>query len=281
MKGSIRVLMIGLLSISVMLSCEKEDDSLNNQAKQEPIDLGTHTLETYSEINETEYLIVFESGLGNGHSVWFQNNILDEIGELSDVLLYDRAGYENSEVGPGPRSIERLSFELESVINQYINGRKVILVGHSLGGLVIRDYTIKNPNKVASILFIDPSHESYNNPGQDGEDFLYDLMVELHGVNHGASMEMRQLIEDIEYISTRPNLPNIPITVLTSMKEDQSNLEADQINSATRQDWFNAHEELGEGITDFRHLSTDLAGHYIMLEQPNLVIDELKLLLNK
>lgn len=272
------VLSLALLGLT---ACTEDDNILKNPPTNERLDLGTHKLETYSQINNTEHLVVFESGLGNGHSVWFLNHILDEIGEESDVLLYDRAGYEASDIGPGPRTIERLSFEFGLVADQYLKDRKMILVCHSLGGLIARDYTIKNPDKVASILFIDPSHESYNNPGQDGEDMLYNLMVDTYGAMHGASMEMRELLEDINYVATLPDLPNIPITVLTSMKEDQNNSDADEINGGTRQKWYNAHEELGEGISDFTHISTVKSGHHIMLDEPNLIIGEIQKLLVK
>ncbi len=70
------------------------------------------------------------------------------------MVIYDRAGIGKSETGPNPRNIERLSAELDSVINNF----KVILVGHSLGGLIIRDYAIKNPEKTGTMLFVDPTH---------------------------------------------------------------------------------------------------------------------------
>ncbi len=276
---------IGLLTSLVLVtlaSCEEDDkQTLDNPPEQNSINIGTHTLETYSQINDTENLIVFESGLGNGHSVWFLNHILDEIGEESDVLLYDRAGYENSEIGPGPRTIEQLSFELEQVVAPYLNGRKMILVSHSIGGFIARDYTLKNPDNVEALLFIDPSHESYNNPGQDGEDLLYDLMVEMYGEVHGAPMEARSLIENIAYASTLADLPNIPITVLTSMKEDEGNITSDELNGGSRQIWYDAHKELGEGISDFVHIPTTQSGHYIMIDEPNLVIEEIQKLMAK
>ena len=67
--------------------------------------------------------------------------------------------------------------DLDRVIDRFANGRKIILVGHSLGGMIIRDYAIKNPSKVAGILFIDPSHEAFLNPTQAQEDFYYNTLL--------------------------------------------------------------------------------------------------------
>lgn len=282
-KNKMKTLMMTLLLIT---SCNNDDDDTTpiewNEPQQESIDLRTHKLETYSQVNDSEYLVVFESGLGYGALQWFTTGIIDEIGDLSDVLLYDRAGYNFSETGPGPRNIETLTAELETVINPYINGRKVILVCHSLGGIIARDYTLKNSDKVASILFIDPTHESYHNLNQVKEDFAYDIFVDLFGTeNHGAPMEARELIEDDAYAETIANLPNIPVTVLTSMKLDQGNNDSDEIHEGTRESWYNAHEELGAGISDFTHISTVEAGHNINFEEPNLVIEHIKILLSK
>jgi len=139
----------------------------------------------------------------------------------------------------------------------------------------MRDFAIKNPLKVAGILFIDPSHEAYNNPTQAQEDLIYNSFLSSYGADHGATMEARELIEDSQYMSPLPNLPDVPIIVLTSMKVDASH------NSADRQNWFNAHELLKTGITDFTHITTTNAGHYIFIEDPNLVLDNMNLLISK
>ncbi|WP_084732496.1 alpha/beta fold hydrolase [Flagellimonas flava] len=288
-KNQMKITMMAIMSILFISSCNNDDDNGNSQpnaSRNEPqqvsIDLGTHKLETYSQINDAEYLVVFESGLGYGAFEWFTTGIVDEIGDLSDVLLYDRAGYNNSEIGPGPRDIETLTSDLEMVVEPYLNGRKVILVCHSLGGLIARDYAIKNPDKVASILFIDPTHESFHNLNQAKEDFVYEIYVGLFGTeNHGAPMEARELIEDDTYATTLTDLPNIPITVLTSMKQDQNNNDTDELHEGTRQTWYDAHEELGFGISDFTHISTVDSGHGINFEEPGLVIEHIKILLSK
>jgi len=239
------------------------------------ITLPTHKLASFSIIKNTKYLIVFETGLGDDHSIWNQKSLPAAINAKEDVLLYDRAGYGKSAKGPAPRNIAKLSDELDSVINKFANGRKVILVGHSIAGMIIRDYAIKNPSKTAGLLFIDPSHEVYNNPTQAQEDLIYNTFLSSNGADFGATMEARELIEDTQYMTTLSNLPNVPVIVLTSMKVDASH------NSADKQRWFNAHELLKTGVTDFTHISTTNSGHYIFLEEPNLVLENLNLLISK
>lgn len=265
-----------LLAVSTLIqSCNKVD------FKETAIDLSSHKLATFSVIRNTKYLVVFESGLGDDHTPWIKKNIIKKVSTVTDVLLYDRAGIGKSEIGPSPRNIERLSAELGSVINKFSNGRKVILVGHSLGGLIVRDYAIKNPEKTAAILLVDPAHELYNHFSQSIEDTICNSISRVFGSNYGGVSEANQLIEDIQYSSTLPNLPNVPIIVLTSMKQNEDNIASDQMNGSSRQGHFNAHEQLKTGVTDFTHIATINSGHYIMYEEPNLVTENILLLMSK
>lgn len=267
-------LVISLFCLIVLNSCDKEHLNPDNFATT-TINLSTHKLTSYSIIKNSKYLIVFESGLGDDHSIWNKKNLPFTMSAKQDVLLYDRAGYGKSEKGPAPRDIPKLSGELENVINRFANNRKIILVGHSLAGMIMRDYAIKNPLKVAGILFIDPSHEAYNNPSQAEEDLIFNAFLSNYGANFGATMEARELIEDTQYMTTLSNLPDVPTIILTSMKVDATH------NATDRQNWYNAHESLKIGITDFTHISTTNSGHYIFLEEPNLVLDNLNLLISK
>jgi pimeloyl-ACP methyl ester carboxylesterase len=268
-------LLFAVLVFLIISSCKKSRNNPSINLNEIKIDLSTHKLATYSEIDSTKYLVVFESGGGDGHSSWCNGNFLLEVSKLSDVFLYDRAGYENSEVGPTPRNIQQLESELDRVIDHFLGNRKVILVGHSLGGFIIRDYAIKNQDKTAALLFIDPSHELYNKLTQEQEDNLYELMKNEYGEYFGGTMETRELKDDIDYASTLPNLPDVPVTVLTSMKLESN------ITASDKQLWYEAHEDLRKGVTDFTHISTTNSGHYVMVDEPDLVIDQIELLISK
>ncbi|MCD8540627.1 MAG: alpha/beta hydrolase [Leadbetterella sp.] len=265
----------------LLLSCSKDEDANAQSFRSLSVDLGTHTIETYSIERNSKYLVVFESGLGDDHKVWKTKKTAETIGKNMDVVIYDRGGYGKSGIDNNPRNIERLEAELETVIRQYANGRKVILAAHSLGGLLIRDYAVKNPEMTAGLLFIDPSHEQYNQPTQEVEDIIYNAFRSSYGQNSGAAREARELREDFAYAGQLARLPDVPVVVLTSMKQDQANTTSDQTYGKKRQDWYNAHESLKEGVSDFTHVQTSASGHYIMKEEPGLVINNFNLLLSK
>jgi thioesterase domain-containing protein len=265
---------IFILASILVLGC-KDNSVAPFSLKENSFQLADHSITYYHTHLQKDKLVVFESGLGDGGSIWKEKNILKEISKQADVLIYDRAGYGKSTKSNSARNIQTLSAELKEVIAKVANQRKVILVGHSLGGMIVRDYAIQNPSQVASILFVDPSHELYNDPTQEEEDEIYTVFKNAYGLDFGGTMEAKELIEDTAYMKTLLNLPNIPVIVLTSMKTNSSQ------NAADRQQWSNAHKELKNGVTDFTQLETTESGHYIQIDKPQMVIENLQILLNK
>jgi hypothetical protein len=268
--------LISFLAFLILSSCSNDDDITTEQTFIETkIDLVTHKIHSLSLVNITKYLVVFESGLGDDHTVWKDKNVAQQTAKFTDVLLYDRAGYGKSESITEPRTISKLRAELEIVISTFAKGRKVILVGHSLGGMIIRDYAIKNPDKTAGLVFIDSSHELYNNPNQTEEDLIYNTLKTSYGIHFGGTLEAKELIEDSQYMATLPNLPNVSVITITSMKTDSNH------NTSDRQLWYNSKENFKKGVTDFTHITTTKSGHYIMIDEPNLVIENIQSLLSK
>lgn len=272
MKTSLILIPFTLLTL-LCVSCKKK--SFEPVLTEKQIDLGTHKLTAYSSSSDSKYLIVFESGLGNDASVWSENDIRRPLSAISDIMVYDRAGYGKSQKGPAPRTIDRLSNELGVAIAAIAGERKVIIVSHSLGGMIARAYAIKNPSKIAALLFLDSSHELYNNWTQAEEDRLYKLAEITAGAGFPGLPEVREFNEDFLYMRALPNLPDVPVTVITSMQTSA------EISNADRQLFYNAHESLKNGVTDFKHLTTIKSGHFIMLDEPSLVMDNIKQLLSK
>jgi predicted alpha/beta hydrolase family esterase len=270
---------LSLFTISLIsMACQREPITEVEWAEKK-VQIGTNKLSSYFSTNAAQqnFLIVFESGLGSGHSIWQQKGLLEQASNLGDVLLYDRAGYEHSVLSTNTpaRNIENMRKDLEELINTYAAGRKVVLVGHSLGGFVIRDYAIKNPQKVAAILFVDTSHEDFLSLTQEQEDAMVSDFTNKVGTMNGATQEAKMLIEDIAYMKTLPNLPNIPICAITGLKGEIP------FDATAKQALFDKHQKLRKGVTDFTHIASTASGHYIMKDDPQLIVHGLQLLMSK
>lgn len=72
---------------------------------------------------------------------------------------YDRAGYAWSDVGPNPRTMRQEAAEVRRLLENAGIGEPVLLVGHSIGGLIARVYAREYPDAVTGIALVDPTSE--------------------------------------------------------------------------------------------------------------------------
>ncbi len=265
-----KILVLLFLSGLSLLSCDDNDNQFEFETSM--VDVGGYNLNTLTS-GLGANTIVFEAGLGDGGLSWFVNDVFEIVAQTNQSISYNRAGYAPSEAGAEPRSLVQLSAELHEIILGKALNDKVVLVGHSLGGAIIRYYAIEHPEKIKALLFIDPTHEDYKIVTQSEEDEIVQSLIDVGQPE--VAKEAGQLIEDLNILDGLPNLPDVPIKVLTSVKL------VDNLTIEDRQDWSNAHSNLGEGIDNFMHVETENSGHYIHRDEPKLVLNSINELLNE
>lgn len=118
------------------------------------ISVGTHKLHVISHGDEGP-TVVFDHGAGGSALTW--SLVYPEIAKMAKVLVYDRAGYGWSEPGPLPRTNEKCVDDLYELLKN-IDG-PIILVGHSYGGINIRLFADRYPEKAAGMVLVDATHE--------------------------------------------------------------------------------------------------------------------------
>ena len=74
------------------------------------------------------------------------------------VVAYDRAGLGASDPAPGEAILQRQVSDLAEVI-KHATSRRVILVGHSWGGLLAQLCAFSHPDLVSGLVLVDPAHE--------------------------------------------------------------------------------------------------------------------------
>ena len=99
--------------------------------------------------------IVLESGLGDDSLIWSQ--LQPELAKTTHVCSYDRAGFGWSEAGPAPRDADHIAAELHDLLRQASVNGPLVLMGHSMGGIYIRDYASRYRSEIAGMVFLDPS----------------------------------------------------------------------------------------------------------------------------
>lgn len=100
--------------------------------------------------------IVLESGLGDDWSSW--SPILEPLCARSRVFAYSRPGYGESTPASTPRDIVTQAHELRELLHALDEGSPYVLVGHSLGGLIVQAFACLHPSDVAGLVTVDAPH---------------------------------------------------------------------------------------------------------------------------
>lgn len=101
-------------------------------------------------------LIVLESGLGDGWTSW--TPVLESLAERSRVLAYSRPGYDFSSPADTPRDIPTEARELRDLLRMLGDAPPYLLVGHSLGGMIVQAFAAYYPQDVVGVVSIDAPH---------------------------------------------------------------------------------------------------------------------------
>ncbi len=70
-------------------------------------------------------------------------------------LAYDRAGLGYSDPGPEPRDGTAINADLDALLTSLGETQPMVLVGHSMGGLMVRLYALTRPRRVLGLVLVD------------------------------------------------------------------------------------------------------------------------------
>ena len=97
--------------------------------------------------------VVLESGIGDFSVEW--SLVQRGVSKLARVCSYDRAGDGWSEMGPHPRTFHQIAYELHTLLDKAGVKPPFVLVGHSYGGGLVRQYQSIYPSEVAGIVLVE------------------------------------------------------------------------------------------------------------------------------
>ena len=107
--------------------------------------------------------VVLESGRGGG--AWSWSTVQSGIAKTFRVCVYDRAGYLGmSSPAPGDRSAGAEADDLAALLKAARIDPPYVLVGHSLGGYIVRLFAYRHPGQVTGLVLVDTSSEYQTKP---------------------------------------------------------------------------------------------------------------------
>jgi pimeloyl-ACP methyl ester carboxylesterase len=215
------------------------------------------------ELGKGEITVVFESGMSDSLEVW--GGIPDSVANYARVFLYDRADIGKSDNSVTERTIPNVLLELKTLLKDQRINPPYILVGHSLGGLIVRYFAGNCPGEVRGLLLLDPAPESYWNGMPEDELKEYIRGGNEWYENHFAEKyrkEWYQFIPNLAYMNNLNIDRQMPVILV----------------SATAWNWYGYHEDIIKGFEHARHVELE-GEHHIYKDHPGLIVEYIKELL--
>lgn len=108
---------------------------------------------------KTEVTVVIEAGLSQFPAHGSYGPSQDSIATFAHVCTYDRAGLGWSDAATLPVTHERMVDDLHRVLRAKGVTGPLVLVGHSMGGLLVRRYAQQFPAQVHAVVLLDATPE--------------------------------------------------------------------------------------------------------------------------
>jgi pimeloyl-ACP methyl ester carboxylesterase len=103
--------------------------------------------------------VILEAGAGAFSVDW--SLVQPGVAAFARVCSYDRAGSGWSDLGPRPRTMHQIVWELHAVLQRAGERPPFVLAGHSFGGALVRLYASTYPAEVAGVVLVDSQHDDY------------------------------------------------------------------------------------------------------------------------
>ena len=256
--------------------------------------------------------VVFVAGAQDRAETWSttqkpsEQAVLPAIAETNRVCAYDRPGTLLS-TGDGPEdflpsrsdpvdqptTIQDHVDDLHALLKASGEGKRpYVVVGHSMGGAVSRLYASQYPEEVSGLVLVDPTPFEAANLITEEEWALWKPL--LGGPPSEEALELYPALEwsdndrNLEQASAAAPLKPMPFIAFQSDKpfdlspyvEDgtlpMTLEEAEQFRILLYNAW---HDTIGEWVSQVpgaRFIDDPHSGHYIHQEQPQLVIDSIR-----
>ena len=240
------------------------------------VNVGQHQLHV-TQAGQGAYTVVFEAGFASDQSVW--RKVASEIAKQAAVLTYSRAGYGKSPARAQPLTMEQSAAELAAVLDARKVQGPLILVGHSYGGFLIRQFAATHPQQVAGMVFVDPADEGLETllKGIDAARVRQDQQMLASSIPPKWQGELQtiQALLDAGQLPPMPALPDVPAVLITSVQARAGSdffQETPEVIKIKRQ----RHAAFISQFSSGAHVFTPNSGHGIQRQEPELVINAIE-----
>lgn len=232
---------------------------------------------------------LLEAGFGDDAGIWMDVQL--DIAAFTRVCAYSRAGLGGSDAVTEHRTIQDIVNDLDALLMNSPVAGPFVLVGHSIGGLIVNMYVHQKPEQVAGMVFVDSSHpdqqagfQSVRPPKLNAAWTTFDAS--------GTSPENWDITAATtqgETVYVEPgSLEDLPVVVLTAdtnlVNKEQVTWIKENVWSGFNEDMLLAENRVWAGLqkqyaalsNNSRHVTVEGSTHYIYIDNPEVVIDAVR-----
>lgn len=245
--------------------------------------------------------VVFDAGLGGSSLDW--SLVQPEVASFTRACAYDRAGYAWSDPGPMPRDANSIVSELGQLLGNASVPAPYVLVGHSLGGLIVQHFARQYPQRTAGLVLVDATHQDQFRrlletvvPAGSTRTRRWSLVTttDSYVVPDGLPEEIKRLAgafvarpqsivvvrSELSFLrrtsaplSSAAWLPDVPLVVISHRLV----VPADSTReSQFEKTWMELQQELAALTRRSQHVIATTEDHHIHIAEPRTVIDAVR-----
>ncbi len=246
--------------------------------------------------------VVLVGGLRASADDWSMSNkstpaVFPKVAKFTRVCAWDRPGTpvgENpsrSDPVLQPTTAKDAVADLHALLSAAGEAGPYVLVGHSYGGLIVRLYASTYPKEVAGLVLIDTLSEGLQDAETPEQWAIQRKLIEgevRESVALYAALERVDVDRSFNQIRAAPPLRSIPLVVLSADRpwgpQVPSMIAAGKLSAdippgfgyVTDAAQKKAQERLAKLVSNEKHITNTNSGHEIHKEQPQLVIDAIR-----
>jgi len=236
------------------------------------VDVGTHRLRLrVSGDGSPDFLCLH--GLVDRIEIW--DRIAGPLAERGRVACLDQRGHGESEAPAGPYRREDLAGDVSAVIRA-LGSEKVVLVGHSMGGIISMTTALEHPDQVAGLVLIGTASQCnektagwYERIARAGEkDGNTGLKNAIYGeksrkVIDGDAQGISEVTRTLKSLYEDPLTPKLsavecPVLLVVGQKDPMGS---------------KASTIIAEQFKDAELVTVPDCGHWVHVSEPDAVLD--------
>jgi len=223
--------------------------------------------------------------------------VFSEVAKFTRVCACDRPGTpvgekpSRSDPVPQPTTAKDAVADLHALLSAAAEAGPYVLVGHSYGGLIVRLYASTYPKEVSGLVLIDALSEGLQDAETPEQWAIQRKLIQNDDPENLAlypALERIDVARSCDQIRAAPALHPMPIVVLSADRpwgpQVPSMIAAGKLPADIPPDFGyvtdaaqkKAQERLAKLVPNEKHITNTNSGHEIHKEQPQLVIDAIR-----